>query len=261
MDINNPSIVTIIWIERGILFTCINIIEHNYLSLFNKKIIVNNSKIKKILKILFPELLFKNFKSHSSKNFYINIRNIVYHQDYIIDYLNNYDTFINSKHINLVPWYDSNDPLIVYKFDKSFDYDVFFIKNFVQHFTIYIRSNFKNDVWDVYLENKILHKYANLSGNNIYKVLNFINHKLSNYLKHYNNQPIIINNIQDLQIKNNDLQIKNNDLQNKNNDLQNKNNDLQNKNNIINLQQNEIANLKNIIKIISSKIKKINNFN
>jgi len=240
MDKNfNPSIVTVIWIERGILFTCINIIERNYIVLFNKKIIINNNKIRYILTKLFPELHFDKFTIHNKKNFYINIRQIAYNQDYIIDYLKNYEDVIKSKHINLIPWYDTNDPMIVYKYDKKINYEVNFINAFVNNFSVYIRSNFKNDVWDVYFENKILHNYAELTGNNIYSVLNYINKKLSNYISYYKAPPFIINNVIKEEIKPNINIIKNKCSEH----------------------EKEINNLKNIIEIINTKIKKINEIN
>ena len=69
-----------------------------YNVLLKKIIIIENSKYITILKILFPKLKFKkNDMKNNNKYFYFNIRKIIKQQDIIIDYLNNYDNYINTN--------------------------------------------------------------------------------------------------------------------------------------------------------------------
>ena len=116
---DNCNLVNTIWIDKGIVIILIYYIMKYYNKLKKKIIIIKNYKYINICKILFTKLNFMTYKIHDSNNFYFNIRHIIYNQDIIIDYINNYDNFINTNKINLIPWYDMNDPLITYKYSYN----------------------------------------------------------------------------------------------------------------------------------------------
>jgi hypothetical protein len=176
---------SIIWIERGIIFTLIKIIIRNYSLIKNKVIIIDNVFYRKLMKKLFINLKFSKFTKHNKNNFYINIRNIVYKKDYIIDYVNNYDDFIYTNKINLVPWYDLNDPLVYYKYDNK---SKIFITNFKIEqikFSLYKRHyyNYYNiyEQWDILQEFNILKNYSDNFFSPIINTLNLINNYLTTY--------------------------------------------------------------------------------
>ena len=111
---NNCKLVNIVWIERGIILSLISYIIDNYIKLLEKTIIIDNKNYRHFLSIIFNRLKFKEFTKHKSHYFYFNVRKIIKDQDIIIDYLNN-NEFVYADKINLVPWYDMNDPLIIYE--------------------------------------------------------------------------------------------------------------------------------------------------
>ena len=181
---NNCKIVNIVWIERGIILTIINYIIKYYDILLDKNIIINNLRYIKFFKKLFSKLNFSLFKKHAANNFYFNIRNIIKKQDIIIDYLANYDKIINTKKINIIPWYDMNDILIVYKFNSNEKIKLNNIKLFITEFSKCRRGNYNpnkniinnNNIWDVFIENNILKKYIIFNNTfNIYLLLEFFN--------------------------------------------------------------------------------------
>jgi hypothetical protein len=176
----NCKIVNIVWIERGILITIIYYILKKYIILLNKIIIINNKKYCKFFKIIFPELKFSIFKKHIDDNFYFNIRKIIKNQDIIIDYLANYYDVINTNKIKLLPWYDMNDPIIVYQYNSKFKIKIKKYKIFINNFSKCHRANYYNKLWDAFIEYSVLNKYVKFNKKlNIYEFLNLIN----NFLK------------------------------------------------------------------------------
>jgi len=172
----NCKIVNIVWIERGILITIIFYILKKYIILLNKIIIINNKEYCKFLKIIFPELKFSIFRKHTNYNFYFNIRKIIKNQDIIIDYLANYHKIIFTNKITLLPWYDINNPIIVYRFNSKYEIKTKKYKIFINKFSKCNRVNYYNNMWDI----SVLKKYIKFNKKiNIYNFLNLIN----NFLK------------------------------------------------------------------------------
>ena len=171
--------LNIVWIERGILLTLIYYIIKYYDKLLDRTIIISISSYRKILRNLFPKLIFKQYTKHRSKNFYFNIRNIIQKQDIVIDYLNNSD-IIYGKKINLIPWYDMNDILVSYEYDETnMLYTQRYIQ-FIKNFSINIRRNYNNMIWDMWIEIEILKKYALFFSVDINYLFNFINMYVKN---------------------------------------------------------------------------------
>lgn len=155
-----------VWIDRGIMLTIIYYLTKYYNKIKNKNIIIENKLYRNFAGELFPELLFSKYKKDNPNNFYFNIRKIIKNKDIIIDYLKSYDTTINTKKINVIPWYDANDPIVAYKYNKKYKAKTpYSYLNFMNNFSKCRRENYTNGiVWDVYMENKILKKYSMLKS-------------------------------------------------------------------------------------------------
>lgn len=188
----NCRIINIVWIERGILFAIFAYILKNYDKLIDKKIIIDSKNYRKFFSIIFPKLKFKKYKhelSDNIDNFYFNIRRIIKKQDVIIDYISNYKKYINTKKIKLIPWYDLNDPLILYKYNENKKLKIKKYIIFFKKFSSCRRADYNGTIWDSYIENKIMlsyiKKYPNIKFNFL---LNFINTFIkSNYTNTTNN--------------------------------------------------------------------------
>ena len=170
----NCKLVNIVWIERGIILMIIYFIIQNYKELKNKNIIIENKKVRDFIKSIFYKLTIPNKTSSSSKNFYFNIRKIVKQQDFIIDYINNYDKDIPTDRLWLVPYYDRNDPLIIYKYSKTKKISTKEYKNKISLFSNCQRGNYMNTntYWDILYESTIINKSKNIISSDIYNLLN-----------------------------------------------------------------------------------------
>jgi hypothetical protein len=179
----NCKPVNIVWIERGILLTIIYFVLKYYDILKYKIIIVDNALYCEFLNYIFKKLIFKKFKKHKSYNFYFNIRKIIKKQDIIIDYIHNYDNTIDTDKLYLVPWYDMNDILVAYKYDKHESVKVKKYKRFIDGFSKCRRGNYNNVIWDMFIEFEIYKKYMNFNRHfNVMDIFNSMNDIIeSNY--------------------------------------------------------------------------------
>jgi hypothetical protein len=174
MNNNKCKIVNIVWIDRGMLISIIYYIVMKHKSLLKKNIILSNDKYYEILKNIFPKMNFKIYDMEESdgtiknnkNNFYINIRTIMNKQDLIIDYLHNYKKHVCTKKIYLVPWYDMNDPLIMYKYDNNYRKKIVEYKNKLYEFSGCKRSDYNGETWDNYKETYIIKKYMSMKKKN-----------------------------------------------------------------------------------------------
>jgi hypothetical protein len=164
---NTCKIINTVWIDRGIILTILYYLTKKYDKLKEKIVIINNSKYRRLFRLLFPKLIFKKYKKHDNQNFYINIRTIIRKQDVIIDYINNYIEFINTDKIKLVPWFDMNDILITYIYNyKKKKY----IAKYIDHITEFNkckRANYNNKIYDKFIEDKIFNLYIDNKKNSI----------------------------------------------------------------------------------------------
>jgi hypothetical protein len=186
-------LVNIVWIDRGIkLAIFYNIIKY-YDIILNKIIIIDNKNYRKFAQNLFPNLHFSQYTNHKRNNFYFNIRQIIRKQDIFIDYLNNYEKYINTNKIILVPWYDMNDPLITFIYNKNLKIKIKNYINFITNFSKCRRGNyFDNDIWDIVMEKIVFKNYIKFYHDknivNMYQKFNLlikreisINNKLIEY--------------------------------------------------------------------------------
>jgi hypothetical protein len=205
MIISNCKFINIVWIDRGIILTIIFYILKYYDKIKNKKIIINIKFYRKIIKELFPELKIKKYEKHEDNNFYFNIRHIIKHQDIIIDYLNNYNDYINTNNIYLVPWFDFNDILIAYKYKENNKIKIDKYNKYFYNIFKCKRSNYNNNLWDTYIENEILNRYVIIKRINIYRLKLYLDNYLSNYTKINNNNIYYIENNEKKYIDNNEI--------------------------------------------------------
>jgi hypothetical protein len=252
------KLVNIVWIERGILLSLVYYIIKDYNNLLNKTIILDVKRYQYFLKTLFPDLKFSQFSKHNAKNFYFNIRKINKYQNIVIDYLNNYNDFIYTEKIHLVPWYDMNDILIIYKINKKKKCYVDNYKNFIVNFSSCQRGNYNDNIWDFVMESKILQKYVMFNTrytlDNIFKLLNkFV---LNNYTNTTNTNTYFI------PIENPKIYYKNKNTLKKTeiqNDKIDSNNDEKYKDIINNLEIKNDDNINYLISLLNSNIQLITN--
>jgi hypothetical protein len=173
----------IIWEDKGII---VGIIK--YLTKNNKKsVILPNSRFKFLAKTLFYDTKFKK----KGDGFHINIKNSG-RDDLVINNLNNLDYITNNTDkVTLLPWYDKDNPLIMFNSSKkqkhsgSKENNKKKMINFVDKFNKNIRGKYHGrnfignhctlNIWDSYYEHKILKKYTDkYDYYNIIAVYNFI---------------------------------------------------------------------------------------
>ena len=247
---NNLKIDNFIWLDRGIKLTIIYMLYSRYKYIKYKNIIINNKNFRNFAKLMFPELSILKYDKKISDPFYFNIRHIIKKQDIIIDYIKNYDNSIFTKKISLVPWYDINDPLIVYKYNKKYNININKYKDFINIFSKSRKENYNNNIsWDRYTENIILNLYNNKYNTNI--IIKFNSYVLNDYT--------IINN-NNLNNKNNIIILKkyNEDENNLNNEVNE--NYLNYKKNILEIQHKYDKNLTEVINTFNNTINLINKY-
>lgn len=214
------------WEDKAILLGIILFLTKYSSKITYKTIFINNKKIKKILKVLFPKMIFTS--NENNNLFYINIKNSNRHNLVINNIDNLIDSNIKTKKIYKLPWYNKDNPIVMYYYNKKYDnYNLNKFKLKLDKFTKYNRLlNYKTNnniickcskinTWDCYYEHKILNKYCKKFGNNVNNIYNFISSHLMNNIFSLN-QINYINN----QLKNN-LIIKNSQLNNMYNNLVN----------------------------------------
>lgn len=202
---NNCKVINIVWIDRGMLISIIYYIVKLYDYLLDKNIIIDNKRYRDVLRKLFFDLKIKKFKKHKNNNFYFNIRKIIKKQDIIIDYLHNYENKIPTKQFKYIPWYDLNDPVIIFKYSKKY------ISNkYSFYLPICHRGNYFGHIWDAYVEFNILKLYILkiLPESKLRDVIQLINKYLVQYFtdtvvyKYVFNIPLLFLNNQINQINN-----------------------------------------------------------
>jgi hypothetical protein len=182
---NKCKLINIVWIDRCIKLAIIFNILLYYEQLLNKIIIIDNCEYRYFIRHMFPELKFikfnKNNNIYNKKYFYINIKNILINKDIIIDYISNYPINIPTDKIYCIPWFDVNDPIITFIYNKNNNLEYLVEYNTIFNFSHCIRSN----KWDIKIEYMILNYYRYIKSiNNIQLVYNKFNYYIK---KNYNN--------------------------------------------------------------------------
>ena len=162
----------LVWENKGIILGIIRYIVKHIDELVDKIIIIDNDIVRSVLKKLFDDLTFKK-KSKKVNLFVINIKNNNV-GGLIINNINNLKN-INGK-IMLLPWYDKDNAIVMFKYNENKEYDIQKIKNKINKFTENKRLNWYSGdnyyninfieqkcnfrIWDTYMEYSILKKYV-----------------------------------------------------------------------------------------------------
>jgi hypothetical protein len=157
-----------------------------YKKLKNRILIINNKTYRTIIKQIFPELTFDRYREDNEDNFYFNIRSVIKEQDVFIDIIKNYDKYVHTKKIYLLPWYDMNDPLIVYSYNSKYKIRIQKFIDYIDMFTKMKRCNYNGSLWDTTIEYNIFKKYNTIKpSDNIRMIYRMFNqYVMKNY--HYN---------------------------------------------------------------------------
>jgi len=187
MDVNN-----LIHENMGIILGIIRYITTHYDALKHKIIVIAHSHIRNVVKKLFAHIIFKK-KSKNKDRFTINIHNNIMN-DLVICYVNSLLEIHATHEPFLLPWYDPNNPIILFQSGKK-SFNVKKIKKNISKFSLKRLNWHVNDddfivysrkyhcftpVWDVYIEYKILNmikQYFNVD--NIYGIVSFVKHEMN----------------------------------------------------------------------------------
>lgn len=175
----NCKEVNLVWVERGIIVIMIYIILKNYDKYKNKKIYIPNKNLNIFFSYIFDRLIFVD--DLKGKDVIIfNIRKQIKQEGITIDYLSNYNDYIPTNKIWLVPYYDMNDPLILFEHSKYGRLDVDIFEEKFKNFSQCERGNYLNKgiVWDVLFENCVIGKAKKFGIDNLYFIINnFVKNK------------------------------------------------------------------------------------
>ena len=174
--------------NKGILLALLYFILKKYKHLINLKIKINLSKYQKILKLLFSDL---KFSSSEKDTFNINI-NTKEQGDLNITYINFLEE-IKANKIYIVPWFDGDNPLIMFMKSNKIQNINEINKKIVDWHNcsrtqplalgpIDIPHNKFNN-YDEFIENNILNKYIKFNNKWSYNdLMTYINTSLSNQI-------------------------------------------------------------------------------
>ena len=165
--------------NKGILLALLYFILKKYKHLINLKIKINLSKYQKILKLLFSDL---KFSSSEKDTFNINI-NTKEQGDLNITYINFLEE-IKANKIYIVPWFDGDNPLIMFMKSKKIQNINEIHKKIVDwHNCSRTQSHNKFNNYDEFIENNILNKYIKFNNKWSYNdLITYINTSLSNQI-------------------------------------------------------------------------------
>jgi len=160
--------------QYGILLSVMHfLLENNNLK--KSTIVIDHKKYRKLLQELFPDFSF----AKNGNGFSINIKNSN-HRDLVINNVNNLNN-IKTDNVHLVPWTESNNPVVMYKYDERQPSKN--VKDMISQFRSFSKDD-DNKGWEGRTENKIIERYI--------KQYNKYNKEdLENYLKSNLDIPII----------------------------------------------------------------------
>jgi hypothetical protein len=189
------NIINIKWEDRGIILGFIYFIAKKYDKMIMKTIYLPDTKLRALMTFLFKDIDFVSNKKKA--DFLIRIRNTKKgHLN--INNINNLPEEISIKKYYLLPWYDNDNPIIMYstgsKTIKTIDIKKKILKTACERGEPhgepnYITQKCKN-IWDSQLEFNILSKYCDLYNIHIGYVYNLITNYLTADMCGINNQPV-----------------------------------------------------------------------
>lgn len=191
--------MNIIWENKGIILGIISYLIENHKQLKDNKIIIKNTKFNNVISNLFPNMKIMD----NGSGFKINIKNQK-NSGLIINNLQNL-SIINAEKITILPWFDKDNPIIMYLYTKKEIYDKNFLKTEINIFnekerfiprqqidfqyTEFIQQHCGLNIWDTYTEYDILLSYIQYYPNNIFKINQYIDNEIGGL---YCNKPSFI---------------------------------------------------------------------
>jgi hypothetical protein len=153
---NNSDIL----IEKSIILGIIFYIMTNKSNIKNNGVFIEQKGVRKLIQTLFPDIRFLD-KKIKKYNIYIRTRT---NNGICIDYLNNYNMYIESEKVKVLPWCDIlNDPLIMYHVNKKKKIYITEIHDHIQRiYKIYSNKDTEMKIFKFY--NKI---YPSINGRKI----------------------------------------------------------------------------------------------
>lgn len=180
--------MNIIWENKGIILGIISYLIEYREQFKNNIIIIQNTKFNTIISNLFPDIKIMD----SGSGFKINIKNQKNH-GLIINNLQNLST-INAKKVRVLPWFDKDNPIVMYVHTKKKIYDKNLFEDDLNIFNKDIRFNPRQpieplyaefigqhcglNIWDTYTEYDILLSYVQYYPNNIFEINQYIDNEL-----------------------------------------------------------------------------------
>ncbi len=168
------------WENKGIVLGIIYYILKRYNKLENQRVGLDNKKLRILLSSLFTRIDF----TKKGVGFTINVKNSK-REGLVINNLNNLSD-VRTKKIYLLPWYDKDNPTVMYFHRPEQVYDLGKFVNDTKKFSrcdrtkSYIRQNFVNscyglNIWDTDVEFSILdayvRKFRNFDVATLYKLI------------------------------------------------------------------------------------------
>ena len=199
MYINNAAYI--INSEKSIISGIIYYVLKNIKKIQNTNIFIKNNTIRLIVQKLFPDLNIIDTFIKSSYCIHIRSNNIFSNCNNVyIDYLKNYNKYICSNKVKLLPWFDSNDPIILYEYNKKYKFYISKITKKISNITL---NRYEDGIlWDTVTQNYIFSLYEKYNKTiNYKKILNKIFKQTNNsydnnyiYIKQQINELIILEN-------------------------------------------------------------------
>jgi hypothetical protein len=172
----NPILYNKTFEDKSIVLGLIDYLISKYSKIQSKYIYINSDRYKNIITELFPNLNFIDSKTKS--NFKILIKSLD-SGDVNINNINLIKKF-NPKNIYCLPWFDYENPIIMYtnSSEKSDKFDKDKILDKLKNFSF---NNRGNDNWDSNSENIILNNFIKkYSAWSISELTKYINKKFTN---------------------------------------------------------------------------------
>ena len=201
----------LVYEERGIILGIMNFILDN-MNKYNQ-INIENKLYFKLIRQLFPMFrVTRNYdKEKTSLNIYARSRKIK-DNGLIINNLDNIKRIKSKKkHFYLLPWFNVNNPIVMFKYDKSKPKkNIDKLKRYIEKFNIIRLKEYSHEripimsyrfnilFWDIFVEYRILNRYCRLTNNNINSIYDFLtkylgglNVNVPTYVPRYIERPYI----------------------------------------------------------------------
>jgi hypothetical protein len=180
--------MNIIWENKGIVLGIISYLVENHVLLKNNVIVIQNTKFKTVISNLFPDFKIVD----NGPGFKINIKNQK-NSGLVINNLQNLST-INAKKVKVLPWFDIDNPIVMYLHTKKKVYDKDFFEKDLHNFNKntryqaiqsmdpqyveFVAQHCGLNIWDTQTEYNILLSYVKRYPSNLLDVNQYIDNEL-----------------------------------------------------------------------------------